>query len=207
MNRIARLSNVASIRRLKKSPWKRALILLFVALNFLQVMNIQHRLASEHHDILAAEARTQKIYIASLHWNTEYILRTSWMTALLDLVDTLGRENVFVSIFESGSVDNTELALWELDQELGQRGISRRIDWVNLTHTDVMNEPAVGPGWIKTPRGQTQRRRIPYLANLRNRTLRDLQDMHERGFKFDKVLFLNDVVFTVSFHPIALKKA
>jgi hypothetical protein len=172
--------------------------------NFFQVLQIQHRLLPEAQVSVKEHVQIQKIYIASLHWNTEYILRTHWIKALLDLVETLGRDNVFISIFESGSMDNTEWALYKLDQKLGDLGVSRRIDWVNHTHSDAMKQTPIGPGWIDTGRGKKELRRIPYLSKLRNRTLRDLEDMHNRGFDFDKVLFLNDVVFNVSVSSIFL---
>ena len=39
-------------------------------------------------------------------------------------------------------------------------------------------------------------RRIHYWLNLRNKVLEPLVEMAEKGEKFDKVLFLNDVVFS-----------
>ena len=56
-----------------------------------------------------------------------------------------------------------------------------------------------GSGWIDTPRVRKELRRIPYLSRLRNWTLEPLQELAQQGEKFDKVLFLNDVVFTVRF--------
>jgi hypothetical protein len=52
-------------------------------------------------------------------------------------------------------------------------------------------------GWIDTPRGRKELRRIPYLSRLRNWTLQPLLELARQGEKFDKVLFLNDVVFSV----------
>ncbi len=40
-------------------------------------------------------------------------------------------------------------------------------------------------------------RRIPHLADLRNRAMRPLREMAP-GRMFDRVLWINDVVFTVS---------
>ena len=39
-------------------------------------------------------------------------------------------------------------------------------------------------------------RRIPYLARLRNLVMEPLFELRESGVVFDKILFLNDVVFT-----------
>lgn len=54
------------------------------------------------------------------------------------------------------------------------------------------------PGWIETGRGKTgwEIRRIPYLANLRNKVLEPFYES-EKG-EWDTILWLNDVVFTTS---------
>ena len=61
-------------------------------------------------------------------------------------------------------------------------------------------EGADKKGWVFTARGERgwELRRIPYLAELRNRVMEPLLK-EARGVKFDKVLWINDVVFTVSF--------
>lgn len=52
-------------------------------------------------------------------------------------------------------------------------------------------------GWIQTTRADKQLRRIPYLARLRNIVLDRLSELSKRNIMFDRVLFLNDVVFSV----------
>jgi hypothetical protein len=142
--------------------------------------------------------KRERIYIASVNWNNELVLRSHWNKALLQLVSELGPENVFVSIYESGSYDNTKGALRELDWELGRLHVSRNITLSYVTHEDELAAPAKGEGWIQTPGGKTQLRRIPYLARIRNLSLLPLRDLARKGITFDKILFLNDVVFTVS---------
>lgn len=53
----------------------------------------------------------EKIYIASLPWNNEVILRTHWINQLVELAKALGPENVFISIYENGSYDGILRAL------------------------------------------------------------------------------------------------
>lgn len=73
-----------------------------------------------------------------------------------------------------------------------------RVDISEVTHKDEIEKGDKDQaGWIETPRGKKELRRIPYLAKLRNKTLQDLIDLYKKGVTFDKVLFLNDVVFTV----------
>ena len=142
-------------------------------------------------------ADIQKVFISALHWNNEPILRSHWNAAVVELVKSLGPANVFISIHESGSWDDTKGALRELDFQLGVLGVSRMIILDNTTHADEISSGPSGEGWIKTPRGRAELRRIPYLARLRNLTLRPLQKLYDRGWIFDRILFRGDVVFTV----------
>ncbi|KAL8908413.1 MAG: hypothetical protein Q9207_000832 [Kuettlingeria erythrocarpa] len=47
--------------------------------------------------------------------------------------------------------------------------------------------------WVTTPTGQNKTKRIAFLAEVRNRALRPLQS--QQAVEFDKILYLNDVVF------------
>jgi hypothetical protein len=144
-----------------------------------------------------------RIFIASMHWNNEYIIRTHWSHAVLDLVKHFGPENTYVAIIESGSWDNTKDALRELDHELGKLGVERYIELSETTHKDEIERVPEQDqeGWIWTPRGRKELRRIPYLAGIRNRVMAKLKELAEKvgnGKRtFDKILWLNDVIFTV----------
>ncbi len=142
----------------------------------------------------------QKIFIASTHWNNEVAIRSYWNWALLDLVKYFGVEDVYVSIYESGSWDDSKGALRVLDKELDRLGVRRTIILDPTTHADEIAKPPTASGWIDTPRGKKELRRISYLSGLRNLSLRPLEKLEEVGVLFDKLLFLNDVVFTVSLH-------
>lgn len=139
----------------------------------------------------------ERLFIASMHWNNEAILRSHWNDAVVELARTWGPENVFVSVYESGSWDDSKDALRDLDSRLDRLGVPRNITLSDTTHEDEVSAPPAGDGWIDTSRGKKELRRIPYLARLRNFTLRPLEELTEQGVGFDKVLFLNDVVFTV----------
>ena len=187
------------LRSLKRSWPFRLLSFFFLAWNSIDVLNV-------HRNLYAAQKATgprsrafpnERIYIASLHWNNEAILRSHWNDAVAALAKFLGPENTYVSIYESGSWDDSKGALRDLDKELGELGIPRTIILEETTHADEL-EKAPGPGWIATPRGTTELRRIPYLARLRNATLKPLEELAKSGKRFDKILFLNDVVFSVS---------
>lgn len=148
--------------------------------------------------------RRERIYIASMHWNNAEVLRNYWNDAVIQLTETFGADNVFVSIYESGSWDDSKEALQTLDAELEKRNVPRRVEVSDTTHYDEITKPKEerGEGWIDTSRGERELRRIPYLAKLRNKTIQDLVELSKKGTTFDKVLFLNDVVFTVRMRHI-----
>jgi hypothetical protein len=138
--------------------------------------------------------------------NSEYMLRLYWNSALLRLIDILGPENVYVSILESGSQEDTKGALRELELKLNTRGVQNRIVLGIDAEEHVerlKNVPEEGKreGWIFTARGDKgwELRRIPYLADLRNKVMAPLLEFEETSYeRFDRVLWINDVVFTVS---------
>ncbi|KAF3031812.1 hypothetical protein E8E12_001292 [Didymella heteroderae] len=140
--------------------------------------------------------RPGRVYVAALHWNSEQILRSHWNAAVVALAHALGPENVFVTVYESGSWDDSKGALRELDGALDGLGVRRNMTLSDVTHEDVMSPIGMGAGWVRTPRGRTELRRIPYLAQLRNWVLEPLQALARQGEKFDVVLFLNVVIFT-----------
>lgn len=141
----------------------------------------------------------QNVFIASLHWNSEEVLRAAWPEALLGLVDSLGaasnNTNVFVSIYESGGWDGTKDLLRELDEKLASRNLLRRVVLDNTTHADEMNATNKH-GWVTDSRGTRHRRRIPYLAGLRNTVLEPLREQKVKGIVYDKVLFIEDIIFS-----------
>ena len=143
----------------------------------------------------------ERYFIASIHWNNEGILRSHWNNAVLDLVKHLGAENTYVAVLEGGSWDNSKGALQELEIELSSLGVPHTVTLEKMTHKEEISRVPTPdePGWVWTSRGRTERRRIPYLANLRNRVMAQMAQANDTDSRpFTKVLWLNDVVFTVA---------
>lgn len=182
-------------RYLRRRSTHQALALFFVLYSTFEISQIHRCLSQPPSE--PASLRSERIYIASLHWNNERILRSHWNDAVVALATTLGPDNVFITVYESGSWDDSKGALRELDTRLEQHGIRRNITLSEVTHSDEISAESTGSGWVDTPRGKRELRRIPYLARLRNLTLEPLQELYIQGERFDKILFLNDVVFTV----------
>jgi hypothetical protein len=112
------------------------------------------------------------------------------------LVQELGIDNVFVSTYESGSYADTKDALRELDLTLEDLHVQKSIVLSDISHADEIAQQPAGHGWVKAPSGETQLRRIPFLASVRNRVFESPETLVALGEQFDTILFLNDVVFT-----------
>ncbi|KAJ5202541.1 hypothetical protein N7449_004620 [Penicillium cf. viridicatum] len=130
--------------------------------------------------------RQEKVFIAaSLYDGGGKLARGQWGTQLLELIDLLGPDNVFLSIYENDSGDEGERALRALEEKVQcQKSI------VSEKHLDLKRMPTV-----IVPGGSKRIKRIEYLAQARNRALQPLTDHPE--LKFDKLLYLNDILF----HP------
>lgn len=177
----------------------RTLVLIFIAWNLIELHLILRRISEKEVIYREQPRRQERIYIASINWNNELILRSHLSQAILELAWKLGPDNVYISIYESGSYDNTKGALLDLEVELERLRIPRNITLSPVTHEDEIAAPAGDEGWIVTPQGKTELRRIPYLSRIRNLSLEPLHDLARQGITFDKILFINDVVFTVGY--------
>ena len=187
-----------SFRRSWRYSLLRVAVIVFLAWNFLDVLRVRWSILLAQN---ASEAEgtfgEQKVYISSIHWNNEQIIRSHWNSAVVNLIKALGPENVYVSVYESGSWDDSKGALRELDTELAHLGVRKTIVLDETTHLDEIQKEPAASGWIDTPRGKKELRRIPYLAKLRNLSIKPLEQLQSSGEHFDKVLFLNDIVFLV----------
>ena len=187
-----------SPRRFSRSSRTRIFRASLLLLTLFSIVDLLSLISARQHQNLPAKSPNvsgQKIFIASIHWNNEPILRSSWNRAVLELVDYFGPKNVYISVYESGSWDDSKQALQALDNGLEEKGVRRTVRLNETTHADELKQSATD-GWIQTPRGKKELRRIPYLSKLRNLALEPLNNLGD-DTRFDKVLFLNDVVFTV----------
>ncbi|KAJ3079761.1 capsular associated protein [Quaeritorhiza haematococci] len=113
-----------------------------------------------------------KYFIAANFHNNEPVL-PHFIAQLLELISFFGRDRIFVSVFESGSTDNTKPILRDLDAFLEDLGLSKRI----ITSDE-----------IRDPKGH----RIEYLAHVRNEAMKPL---YESSTHYDRVIFMNDVFY------------
>lgn len=125
---------------------------------------------------------------------------------MVSLVEHLGPSNVHFSALESGSQDDTKERLELLRSELDKRQVPNTIS-LGMTVWDQLDEMWARPdpngprqeGWIWNEEDNCyDLRRITYLARERNRAMEPLRELKRQGQTFDKVLWVNDVVFDVS---------
>jgi len=153
----------------------------------------------------ADPARNTTVYIATVHRNTEDVLRSAWNDAIVALVRHLGPHNIHFVAIESGSQDGTKEALADLGRRLDALGASNTVSlgmtvYEQLAELDTPSDAPAGrePGWIWDPDEQRYAmRRIPYLSRVRNEAMLPLGELKARGRTFNKVLWVNDVVFDV----------
>jgi len=130
-----------------------------------------------------ANGGQQKVFIAATIYDRGARLTGGpWAKRVLGLVHLLGAENVHLSIYVNDSGPESQKALDELGHQL------------KCNHSLVYDEH-VGFDEIphvKLPDGSVRTKRIAYLAEVRNRALRPLETS---PVTFDKLLYLNDVVF------------
>lgn len=131
-----------------------------------------------------ANPENQKIFIAaSIYDEGGYLLGGAWGEAVLKLINMLGNRNVFLSIYENTSGEGGQVAQFKFERR------------VQCQHNMVLEDspPLEELPRIRLPDGSERTKRIAYLAEVRNRALSPLDEHPE--VKYDKLLYLNDVIF------------
>ena len=107
------------------------------------------------------------------------LIKGSWGKSLLELVDLIGKDRVFVSIYGGPSDVLKELAAKLPCEHSVVPQEEDPIPLGEIPHT-------------KLPTGERRIKRIAYLAEVRNKALAPLDTLTK---KYDRVLFINDVYF------------
>ena len=129
-----------------------------------------------------ANLGNQRVFIAaSLYDPHGTLLSGAWGRSVLELIDLLGPNNTFLSIYSSDSGLEGASALIRYESRLT---CQNRL----LFHEHV---PLKHPAIVTLADGELAIKRIEHLATARNIALEPL----ESGTRYDKILFLNDVHF------------
>lgn len=129
----------------------------------------------------------EKVFIAAAVYDHQgELLSGEWGAQLLQLVEILGPENVFLSIYENDADEQARVALRDFEKMVSCNNsiVHDHLDLASLPH-------------VTTPSGASRLKRIAFLAEVRNRALGPLEDPHSPAYntRFDKLLYLNDVFF------------
>ncbi|KAG0639101.1 cryptococcal mannosyltransferase 1-domain-containing protein [Tuber brumale] len=93
------------------------------------------------------------------------LINGAWGNAVMELMDLIGGENVFLSIFENDSGPETRAALEDLDKLIAENIPKAGRSIVSTTL------PLAAIPRVKLPNNKTYIKRITYLAEVRNRAL------------------------------------
>ncbi|KAK4232483.1 glycosyltransferase family 69 protein [Podospora fimiseda] len=135
-----------------------------------------------------ANPNNQTVFISTILYDPDGNLANGlWGQRLLSIIHLLGPPNVFLSIYENDSGEQGQKALEHLKAHVP-------------CENHIVSEPHVSLAGLPTitlPDGSRRVKRIAYLAELRNRALRPLDNKFDptTSTKFDKILFMNDVAF------------
>jgi len=117
----------------------------------------------------------KKYFICANLYNSEIIL-DDWTKQVLRLTDHIGKDNVYISVFENGdSNDTTRSKLNKFQEDLISKQINNTINTTKYYYKQNYT-------------------RIPFLALVRNGALNPL---HSLGWDLNntQVIFLNDIIF------------
>ena len=135
----------------------------------------------------AANPNNEKVFIAaSLYDQQGQLVSGDWGQSVRYVIDILGHENVFLSIYENDPDDKSKQALIDFRQSVlcDSSIVYEHLDSTKLHHATM-------------PDGSQRLQRISFLAEVRNRALRPLDEVGMEAYhtRWDKLLYLNDVAF------------
>ncbi|MCJ1277245.1 hypothetical protein MMC21_005055 [Puttea exsequens] len=135
-------------------------------------------------DYGSANPENQQIFIAaSIYDEGGKLLGGAWADAVLSLIDILGNRNVYLSIYETAAGELSQTRQYEFERR------------IQCQHSVIYEDPPPLDDFpqITMPDGSKRTKRIAYLAEARNKALEPM--LEDSKTKYDKLLFLNDVIF------------
>ena len=135
-------------------------------------------------DFGRANIDNQKIFIAaSIYDKGGHLVKGEWGRRVIQLLNLLGNRNTFLSIYENDGGPDARDALETFKEE-----VECNKEFVFEEHLSLEYLPNV-----TLQDGSKRIKRIAYLAEVRNQALEPLND--DPHVEYDKILFLNDIIF------------
>ncbi|KAK9366549.1 cryptococcal mannosyltransferase 1-domain-containing protein [Lipomyces kononenkoae] len=124
-------------------------------------------------------------FIAANFYNNDDILST-WVAEMAKLISVLGSDNVYVSLAENDSPDNTASSLLRFSRYLHHTGVQHSLNITSGIRPLPMHDP-----WVDT------HTRISYMTTIRNIALAPLEEVSSTplGSRMKYIIFLNDVIY------------
>ena len=143
--------------------------------------------------ILRAE-KLPSLYVASINSRSPLADPRAWIRGVERIAASVGGDRVYVSIYEK-IVERDHLdALDQLKRNLRLLGVQ-----YSFVTAPEMNPNQYDPTWtaqgLPVPPNATSY--VSHLANLRNMALRPMIELAMQDIRFDRILFLEDIAFTV----------
>ncbi|MCJ1337426.1 hypothetical protein MMC09_002708 [Bachmanniomyces sp. S44760] len=145
---------------------------------------LQRRVIESDESGRANIGKEQVFIAASIYDNQGDLLNGTWADAVVELIDLLGEKNVYLSIYANykGATNEGELFGY----------LKSKLNCLHTLRAETQLAYRQVPT-ISMPDGTHRHKRIAYLAETRNQALRPLDGRSEKIY--DKLLFLNDVIF------------
>ncbi|OMJ27412.1 Alpha-1,3-mannosyltransferase CMT1 [Smittium culicis] len=138
-------------------------------------MMLIEKIMYSNQDRIVDLTRKRKYFFSMNFYNNEDIIPFI-IEELMLLFKFLGPENIFLSVYENSSTDNTKKLLYLFSSVLDDYGLKHRI----------IIDPAKRPNDYDS---------IRYLSNIRNKALEPLKSEEELGNVYDKIVFMDSVLF------------
>lgn len=148
---------------------------------------LRNRIAEAPYRAGRGNVDNKKIFIAaSLYDAKGRLVSGDWGRSVKGLIRILGPENVYLSIYQNDADEDSRVALNDFRRSVSCNAsiVVEDLDVSPLTHVIAAD-------------GERKLKRIAFLAEVRNRALRPLVDSASPASqtRFDRVLYVNDVVF------------
>ncbi|KXN66179.1 glycosyltransferase family 69 protein [Conidiobolus coronatus NRRL 28638] len=131
-------------------------------------------------NVNTGKTQAPKFYLAANLYQNEPTI-PYWKDEIVRLSKYLGPDNMYISIVENFSTDDTKVQLREFDQELEKLGIQHTIE---LGYNEFTSKREI--------HGDD---RIISLKNVRNRVMEPLFRLKKQGKEYDYIIFINDIFF------------
>ena len=144
--------------------------------------------------LLLAEDELPSLYIASIQSKSPAQDPKAWARAVEGVAAHVGGDRTFISIYEEVTDKGHHEALKQLERNLDMLGAGHSIVAAGRDGIREYSHTWAAQGLAVPPRATEF---VAYLAEMRNMALRPMIQLALDGVRFDKILFLEDVMFSV----------